>query len=115
VTVPAPLACDGETAHDPVSRSLLVKVSGFGASFWRRGHAAMVAAEEAGRYGTRSVYAHAPGRRDIARGEPVRDGWLRFKLSDADYRQLSGTPDLAAIVTVDRQAGQILGVKFLNP
>ena len=47
-------------------------------------------------------------------GEPVRDGWLRFKLSDADYRQLSSTPDLAAIVTVDRQAGQILGVKFLG-
>jgi hypothetical protein len=114
VTVPAPLACDGETAHDPVSRSLLVKVSGVGASFWRRGHAAMMQAEEAGHYGPRSVWAHAPGRRDIARGEPVRDGWLRFKLSDADYRQLSRTPDLAAIVTVDRQAGQILGVKFLG-
>jgi hypothetical protein len=46
----------------------------------------------------------------MASGEPVRDGWLRFKLSDADYR-LSST--LAAIVTVDRQAGQILGVNSL--
>ena len=49
--------------------------------------------------------AHAPGRRELARGEPVRDGWLRFKLSDADYRRLSSTPGLAAIITVDRQAG----------
>jgi hypothetical protein len=48
-----------------------------------------------------------------ARGEPVQDGWLRFKLDEATYRQLAG-PDLSAIVTVDRQAGQILGVKFLS-
>src|SRR5829696_4900164 len=88
--VPAPLACDAAVTFDPVSRSLLVKVSGFGASFWRRGHAAMLAAEEAGRYwAAPTVYAHAPGRRDIARGEPVRDGWLRFKLNDADYRRES--------------------------
>ena len=114
MTVPAPLACDGETAHDPVSRSLLVKVSGVGATFWRRGHAAMAAAEEAGRYwGAPSVYAHAPGRRNLARGEPVRGGWLRFKLSDADYLRLAGE-SLSAIVTVDRHAGQILGVKFLG-
>lgn len=112
--VPAPLACDGQVTFDPATRSLSVKVSGFGGTFWRRGHAALMAAEEASRYGPRSVWAHAPGRRDIARGEPVRDGWLRFKLSDADYRQLSRTPDLAAIVTIDRQAGQILGVKFLG-
>jgi hypothetical protein len=92
----------------------LVKVSGVGASFWRKGHAQMVAAEEAGRYGARSVWAHAPGRREIARGEPVRDGWLRFQLSDADYRKLVNTPDLSAIVTVDREAGRILGVKFLG-
>jgi hypothetical protein len=41
----------------------------------------------------------------------VRDGWLRFKLSDADYLQLA-SESLAAIVTVDREAGRILGVKF---
>jgi len=113
--VPAPLACDAAVTFDPVSRSLLVKVSGFGGSFWRRGHAAMLAAEEAGRYwAAPTVYAHAPGRRDIARGEPVRDGWLRFKLNDADYRRLSSTADLAVICTVDRQAAQILSVKFLT-
>jgi hypothetical protein len=52
-----------------------VKVSGFGASFWRRGHAAMMQYEEAGRYRS-TVWAHGPGRREIARGEAVRDGWL---------------------------------------
>jgi hypothetical protein len=112
MTIPAPLACDGVTTYDPATQSLLVKVVGFGASFWRRGHRAMVEAE--GSYGAQAVYAHAPGRRDIARGEPVQDGWLRFKLGDADYRRLSSTRDLAAIVTVDGAAGQILGVKFLG-
>jgi hypothetical protein len=36
----------------------------------------------------------------------------RFKLSDADYRQLAGE-DLSAIVTVDRGSGHILGVRLL--
>jgi hypothetical protein len=113
--VPAPLAVDGVVTHDPASRSLSVRVSGVGATFWRRGHAAMMAAEDAGRYyAAPIVWAHAPGRREMARGEPVCDGWLRFKLSDADYRRLSSTPELAAIVTVDRQAGRILGVRFLG-
>jgi hypothetical protein len=113
--VPAPLACDAQVTYDPATRSMSVKVSGVGSSFWRRGHAAMMAAEEAGRYySAPTVWAHGAGRREIARGEPVRDGWLRFKLSDADYRRLSSAPDLAAVVTVDRQAGRILGVRFLG-
>jgi hypothetical protein len=74
----------------------------------------MAAAEEAGRYwGAPSVYAHAPDRREIARGEPVRDGWLRFQLSDADYQQLAGDPDVNAIAVVDRTTSRIMGVKFL--
>jgi hypothetical protein len=72
----------------------------------------MMQAEESGRYGARSVWAHAPGHRDIARGEPVRDGWLQLKLSDADYLQLAGE-GLSAIVT-DRQAARILGIKFIH-
>jgi hypothetical protein len=112
VTVPAPLACDGVTAHDPVSRSVLVKVSGFGASFWRRGHQRMVELVEAGRYwDVPTVYASAAGRGEVARGEAVRDGWLRFKLSDADYRQLVGR---GVIVTVDTGSSAILGVRFRN-
>jgi hypothetical protein len=112
--IPAPLATDGQVTFDPATRSLSVRVSGVvGGTFWRRGHAALMAAEESGRYGARSVWAHAPGRRDIPLGEPVQDGWLRFKLSDADYLRLAGE-SLSAIVTVDRHAGQILGVKFLG-
>jgi hypothetical protein len=107
--VPAPLACDGETAHDPVSRSVLVKVSGFGASFWRRGHAALLAAVESGSYWSAPPDVWASG----ARGEPVEGGWLRFKLSDSDYRELAGE-GLSAIVTVDKDACRILGVKFRN-
>jgi hypothetical protein len=68
----------------------------------------MAAAEEAGRYDAPTVYAHAPGRCEISRGEAVRDGWLRFQLSDADYRQLTGE-GLSAIVTVDHNAGDHSG------
>jgi hypothetical protein len=50
-----------------------VKVSGFGASFWRRGHSAMLEAEEARRYAD-TVWASGAGRYEIARGEAVRDG-----------------------------------------
>jgi hypothetical protein len=75
----------------------------------------MLQAEETGPYyAAPTVWAHAPGRRELARGEPVRDGWLRFKLNDADYRPLAGRQNLSAIVTVDREAGTVLGVRFRN-
>jgi hypothetical protein len=117
--VPAPLAVDGVVTFDPASRSLSVKVSGVGGIYWRRGHAALSAAEDVGRHYSAirahvlapAVWAHAPGRRNIARGEPVNDGWLRFKLSDADYRQLAGE-GLSAIATVDKGSGAILSVRF---
>jgi hypothetical protein len=56
-------------------------------------------------------HAAAPVYAEGARGEPVDGGWLRFKLDDATYRQLAGE-GLSAIVTVDREAAQILGVRF---
>jgi hypothetical protein len=113
VALPVPLAVDGVVTHDPVTRSLLVKAGGVGGMYWRRGHAALAAAAESGRYwdAPPTVWAHGAGRREIARGVPVRDGWLRFKLSDADYRQLAGE-NVSAIVTVDQNAAQILGVRF---
>jgi hypothetical protein len=76
----------------------------------------MMAAEEAGRCGAPTVWAHSAGRREIARGVPERDGWLRFKFRHDDpvYRQLSSMPGLSAIVTVDREAGHILSVRFRN-
>ena len=112
--LPQPLAADGQVSVDPVSRPLLVKPaqSGHASLLWRQGHAAMVQAE--GTIGEPVMFASAPGRPNVGRGEPITDGWLRFKLSRADYRKLAGEPNLSAIVVVDRQAGQILGVKFLG-
>jgi hypothetical protein len=77
---------------------------------WRRGHAAWVAAVQSGRYlDAPTVYASG------ARGEPVRDGWLRFTFRDnAAYRELVSAPALSAIVTVDRTSSAILGVRFLG-
>ena len=110
MTVPQPMAVDGETTHDPATRSLSVKVSGVGGMYWRQGHAALMKAETPGSVSEFSRAASTV-RAHGARGEPVRDGWLRFKVDDATYRELAG-PDLSAIVTVDQAAGQILGVKF---
>jgi hypothetical protein len=115
VTVPQPMAADGQVAHDPVTASLLVKpkdTEGYARLFWRRGQRAMMQA--AAGYGAPTVWAHSAGHRDLARGEPVRDGWLRFKLPDPVYRELVSEPGLSAIVTVDREAAQILGVRFLT-
>jgi hypothetical protein len=43
----------------------------------------------------------------------MRDSWVRFRLEDADDRQLA-REDTKAIVTVDRRVGKILGVRFLR-
>jgi hypothetical protein len=110
VAVPQPMAVDAQVTHDPATGSLLVKASGIGASYWRRGHAALMEAETAGSVSEFSRAAPTV-RAHGARGEPVRDGWLRFKVDDATYRELAD-PDLSAIVTVDQAAGRILGVKF---
>jgi len=112
VAVPQPMAVDGLTTYDPATRSLLVKVSGVGASFWRCGHAALMQAQTAGSVDEFSRAAPTV-RAHGARGEPVQNGWLRFKVDDATYRQLAGQ-DLSAIVTVDQAAGRILCVKFLH-
>ena len=109
MTVPAPLACDGETTYDPATKSLLVKVSGFGGIYCRRGHAALLRAVESGSHWSAPPDVWASG----ARGEPVDGGWLRFKLDDSTYRDLAGD-GLSAIVTVDKDAGRILGVRFRN-
>jgi hypothetical protein len=105
-----PMAVDGQTTYDPATRSVLVKVSGVGATFWRRGHAAMAAAEKAGSVSEFSRAAPTVRAHGVP-GEPLRDGWLRFKVYDATYRELAA-PDLSAIVTVDKRSGRILGVKF---
>ena len=108
---PQPLAVDGQATFDPVTRSLLVRVAGFGGTYWRRGHAKLVAAQVTGDY---RVYLNAPPEvraNGGACGEPLQGGWMRFKVDDATYRQLAGD-GLSAIVTVDQAQPRILGVKF---
>jgi hypothetical protein len=101
---------DGETTFDPVSQSVLVRVVGLGGRYWRRGHQAMM--EDAGVNGPPPVFARVGGK-DVGCGEAVRGGWLRFKLSDADYRKLTGR-DLGAIAVVDKGSAAILAVRFLD-
>lgn len=115
--VPQPMAVDGQVAHDPTSRSLLVKAkAGYSVFFWRRGHQAMLAAIESGRYyDAPTVWVHSARHREIARGVPEQDAWLRFRFrhDDPAYEELAAASTLGAIVTVDR-AGAILGVRFRN-
>ena len=62
-----------------------------------------------------SVWADGGGKHQIARGHPGADGTLRFTFAPGDsaYKELARTPDLAAIVVVDR-AGLIRNVRFLG-
>ncbi len=117
MTLPDPLAANATVVAHPDEPTLIVKPApgnGYASLLWHECLMAMLQAEEAGRYGARSVWAHGAGRRQIARGHPHRDGSLRFKLEPGDYRKLARDPDLSAIVTVDKKTSQILGVKFLS-
>jgi hypothetical protein len=112
--LPQPLSVTGKVTYDPVTRSLLAKPAeaGLGSLIWRHGHQALMEAD--GSFGDPpAVYARVAGRRDVARGEAVRDQWLRFQLKDADYRALA-REGVSAICTVDKQTGNILAVRFLG-
>lgn len=112
--LPQPLSVTGRVTFDPVSRSLFAKPAepGLGSLIWRQGHEALMQAD--GSLSDPSpVFARVAGRGEIGHGEAVQDQWLRFQLSDTDYRALA-REGVSAICTVDRQAGVILGVRFLG-
>ena len=117
MTLPRPLATGGRVDHDPDTRTLIVRpaadADGYAKLLWREGHAEMVKAEQ--RYGGPSVWADGGGRHQIARGHPGAAGTLRFQFPPGDraYQELARTPDLAAIIVVDR-AGLIRNVRFLG-
>ena len=94
--LPIPLAGDGVVTHNPVSRSLLVKAKAGDRVWplWRRGHQALLS-DSGSFYGPPSVYACGAGRYQVARGEPVRDGWLRFAFrhDEAAYKELAAAAD----------------------
>ena len=83
MTLQQPLAT-GQVTHDSVTRSLLVKPAerAWAWLIWQRGHTALMQ-DDGSINGPRPVFARL-GHRDVGRGEAVRDGWVRFKLSDAD-------------------------------
>jgi hypothetical protein len=99
------------------SPTLIVKPAetrGYAALLWRWGYQTLMQAEQSGRYGAPIVWAHGPGRREIARGRPAGDGTLRFRFRPGDpvYRELVSTPGLSAIVTLDRATSRIMRVRF---
>jgi hypothetical protein len=109
--VPQPLSATGKVTFDPVTRSVLVKPAqpGLASVIWRLGHLAMM--NDA--YGPPAIYARL-GNREVGRGEAVRDGWLRFQLANDDYQHLAHQVGVHSILTVDRQTGAILAVRFIG-
>lgn len=111
--IPRPLAADATVTIDSHERILTVKLAerGYAALLYQRGYGALVRNDRAP-----SVWAHAPGRRQIAYAQPGGDGTLKFRFAPGNpaYRELVSTPGLRALVTVDRSAGAILGVKFCH-
>jgi hypothetical protein len=97
--------------------TLIVKpaeAGGYAALLWRQGYRALMQAEQYGRCGAPLVWAHGPGRREIAGGVPGEGGALRFTFprGESTYKQLVSTPGLRAIVVVDRATSRIMGVRF---
>ena len=115
MTLPRPLAADGVLSIDPDTRTLIVKpapdADGYAKSLWRTGHAALVKAEQT-RGRSETVWAHSPGHYQVAYAMPGREATLRFKLGPDDYRELTNTPGLRAVVVVDRATSRILNVSF---
>jgi len=102
---------------DPDTRTVIVRpaadADGYAKLLWRQGHAALVKAEQTrGRSGSNTVWAHSPGHRQVAYATPGQEATLRFKLSPDDYREITNTPDLRAVVVVDRATSRILNVSF---
>jgi hypothetical protein len=93
--------------------TLIVKpaeAGGYAALLWRQGYRALMQAEQYGCCGAPLVWAHGPGRREIAGGVPGEGGALRFTFrGESTY---VSTPGLRAIVVVDRATSRIMGVRF---
>ena len=110
-SVPEPLAAPASVALDLKTRTATVMPAepGLAALLWRRGYQTL--AEHGRRAPT--VWASGFGQREIAWGQP-EGGALRFTFrpDDATWTKLATTPDLSAIVVVDRASKQIMSVSF---
>ena len=112
MSLPDPLAVAGAVAVDRAGRTITVIPAGpgYAAMMWANGIEKM----ERGADRVPTVWARSAGGGEAGRpGVPVA-GTLQFRFPPGDpaWAELLGTPRLSAIVTVDRKAGHILGVKF---
>jgi hypothetical protein len=111
VTIPQSLAVDGAVVLDLAQRTATVIPAepGHPAMIWRHG----IEKLQRSGYHAPTVWAHAPGRRQIACGVPEA-GALRFQFRKGDpaWPELIGTPRLAATVVVDRSTNEIMHVSF---
>ena len=123
MTAPAiqlrPHAVGGVVYNDVVSRTLFVRLpdaaSGHDRSLWRQAHQRLVAAEQAGWPVSEPwLWAHAPGKREVAHGLPGDAGTIKchFPPGEAVYSKLVGKPRLSAIVVIDSSACRSLHVAF---
>ena len=111
--LPRPLAADALVAVDAAEWSLFVApnpTDGYASLLRRQGIRALAE----GRAG--DVWAYVGHDHRLARGAVEDDGTLRFQwdYGDSVFRALAARPNLRAVVTVDREAGRILGVRFLG-
>jgi hypothetical protein len=115
VSLPDPLALDGVFAVDPDTRTVIVRPApdapGYAKSLWWQGHAALREAERKGQH-TTAVWAHSPGHPNVSHATPGKQTTLRFRLEPEDYRKLTATPGLRAVLVVDKAERRILNVAF---
>jgi len=114
VTVLRPLAAPAAIAIDPDTRTVIVRpapeADSYARILWREGHSHL--ARTHGTLQEETMWANIPGHLQVAAGQPGREGTVRFQLQPDDYRRLTSTRNLRAMVVVDRDTSRILNVSF---
>jgi hypothetical protein len=119
-SVRQPFALDGVVTNDLSQRSLSVRqpdnASGYQRLWWKQAWLQMRAAVEDGWRNHPSVYASAPGARDVAIVHPgdFQTLTVSFPPGATAYSALIGRPGLYAIAVVDRNTSRFTGIKFLH-
>ncbi len=112
MSVPDPHAVDGAVVLDLAERTATVVPAepGYPSMIWRHGVEKLA---RGGHSAPPTVWAHSPGRRDIASGQP-EGGALRFRFRPGDpaWTELVGTPALSALVVLDHASQEVMAVKF---
>jgi|SRR5215212_483094 len=123
MTAPAtelrPLAVDAVVYNDVASRTLFCRLrddaGGHARSLWSQAYQQLRKAEQAGwPLSEPWLWAHAPGKREVAHGLPADAGMIKFHFpaGQTAYSELVGKPRLSAIVVIDSSACRFLHVAF---